>query len=402
MAFRIHDSVVRGEIDNREKGIVRGRIWVADRAEPVVLELTGNAWGDVAGCLLTFENPGEKYAHPHLKSLQPLQRGTAGDITASRKVRVFDIPIAEAYPMLKRGEKPPEHMANSIYVEWYSETNGRVVIESADYQITVSPPAWKLSETDEIERAKNAASGWSDFMQKLGDALEAKRHSGPEEIEEWNEFDYEKLLRESDARTDKYSELLDKYGDTPESEELIAKEMGWHRDDESEPPIGQSFDVDEMNEICREAEENPPQPDPMTEGIDWIRVDDGGLRDFRHPLQHRCHECVMAFWDKCKELGVMESDDEDLQQLIGEFQITSAKLAGALNSLAYGRDTHQSGFIVACLKRALNHLHKAQAGLENVAPKKLLPENVVEQTRKELFEIREGILRLMEEFREWN
>ena len=28
MAFRIHDSVVRGEVDNRVKGIVRGRIWL--------------------------------------------------------------------------------------------------------------------------------------------------------------------------------------------------------------------------------------------------------------------------------------------------------------------------------------------------------------------------------------
>ena len=35
MAFRIHDSVVRGEIDNRVKGMVRGKIWVEGRAEPV-------------------------------------------------------------------------------------------------------------------------------------------------------------------------------------------------------------------------------------------------------------------------------------------------------------------------------------------------------------------------------
>ena len=34
MAFRIHDSVVRGEIDNRVNGIVRGKIWVEGRAEP--------------------------------------------------------------------------------------------------------------------------------------------------------------------------------------------------------------------------------------------------------------------------------------------------------------------------------------------------------------------------------
>ena len=31
MAFRIHDSVVRGEIDNRVKGMVRGKIWVEGR-----------------------------------------------------------------------------------------------------------------------------------------------------------------------------------------------------------------------------------------------------------------------------------------------------------------------------------------------------------------------------------
>ena len=112
MAFRIHDSVVRGEIDNRVKGVVRGKIWVEGRAEPVVLELKGNAWPDLAGCLLTFTNPLKRVAHQHLDSLHPVQRGTIGDLTASRKVRVFDIPMPEAYLMCKRGEKPPEHMAN--------------------------------------------------------------------------------------------------------------------------------------------------------------------------------------------------------------------------------------------------------------------------------------------------
>src|SRR5207253_6671772 len=52
----LHDAlpicVLRGEIDNRVKGIVRGKVWVDGRAEPVVLELKGNAWPDLAGCLL--------------------------------------------------------------------------------------------------------------------------------------------------------------------------------------------------------------------------------------------------------------------------------------------------------------------------------------------------------------
>src|SRR5208282_5158052 len=138
MAFRIHDSVVRGEIDNRIKGIVRGKIWVHGREAPVTLELKGNAWLDLAGCLLTFNNPLKRVAHQHLDSLYPVQRGTIGDLTASRKVRVFDIPMPEAYLMRKRGEKPPEHMANCLYLEWFSEANGRVVIESADYELTIS------------------------------------------------------------------------------------------------------------------------------------------------------------------------------------------------------------------------------------------------------------------------
>jgi hypothetical protein len=44
-------------------------------------------------------------------------------------------------------------------------------------------------------------------------------------------------------------------------------------------------------------------------------------------------------------------------------------------------------------------LFKSQAGLEAAAAKGLLPEGMIAEARKELFEIREGILRLMDEFR---
>ena len=63
------------------------------------------------------------------------------------------------------------------------------------------------------------------------------------------------------------------------------------------------------------------------------------------------------------------------------------------------------------MKRALDHLQKSQAGLEKVAKKPgkkrqrdaggtLLPEALVAEARKELHEIREGVLKLMQEFRE--
>ncbi|HXR05468.1 MAG TPA: hypothetical protein VN836_12250 [Verrucomicrobiae bacterium] len=397
MAFRIHDSVVRGEIDNRAKGIIRGKIWVEGRAEPVVLELKGNAWPDLAGCLLTFTNPQKRVPDPHLDSLHPMQRGTIGDLTASRKVRVFDIPMPEAYLMCKRGEKPPEHMANCLYLEWFSEANGRVVIESADYELNISAPEWRLTAEEDAERAKQAAAGMDDFMRKLTEAIEQHQRGQKDPEAEWDEHDYEKFMKECDARTDKYMELQEKYGGSPEAEEKIAKEMGWTHELTGEEVEAEQQRIEEMNRACEEAaDEPPPEPEPHREGIDWIRTKKG---DVRHPLQQRCFESAIKVWHECDELGLAESPDEDLQQFVFEFQTTGVKLGGALDGLAHGRGYRDDAFTVAYLKRALDHLHKAQTGLEAVALKKLLPEKMVTGARKELFEIREGILKLMDEFR---
>jgi hypothetical protein len=397
MAFRIHDSVVRGEIDNRVKGIVRGRIWLEGRAEPVVLELKGNAWPDLAGCRLTFTNPQQRVPHAHLDSLHPLQRGSIGDLTASRKVRVFDVPLPDALDMIHRKEKPPEHMANCLYLEWFSEANGRVVIESADYKLTISAPEWRMTPEEDAERAKQADAGMADFMGKLSEAIEQQQAGQKDPEEAWDEHDYERFLKESDARTDKYMELLDKYGDSDEAEEKIAREMGWERELTEEEAEAEAHRIEEINAACEAALNEPePEPDPHREGIDWIRTEAG---DLCHPLQHRCSESAIRYWKQVDELGLDKTSDKDLEQFIFEFQTTSAKLAGALGSIARGAAFAEASFTVACLKRALDHLHKSQAGLEAVAAKKLLPETMVAEARKELFEVREGILRLMDDFR---
>ena len=57
------------------------------------------------------------------------------------------------------------------------------------------------------------------FIQQLNDALEIQKRGQKDPEAEWDEHDYEKFLKESDARTDKYLELLDKYGDSDEAEE---------------------------------------------------------------------------------------------------------------------------------------------------------------------------------------
>jgi hypothetical protein len=396
MAWRIHDHVIRGVIDNRIKGHVRGELWLDGFAEPLKLELTGNACADLAGCLLEFRNPQKTFPMNRDARLQPEQRGGIGDLTASRKVRVFTVPNETAFAMMKRGEKPPERIANSLYLEWFSEANGRVVVESADYELTISQPEWRLTTDDEKQRGQDTQSGWTGFMQQLDNALQEHQRGQKDPEAEWDEHDYEKFMKECDARTDKYMELLEKYGDAEDAEAKIAHEMGWDRRDEA----GEGDDlisVEEMNRITAEAANEPmPEPDPLTEGKDWIRTEDG---DIVHPLQHRCHESAMKFWRIADEHGLEKHNDEDLAQFVFEFQTTGAKLAGALNGIAQDRGPRDSGFTVACLKRALDHLHKSQAGLETAAPRKLLPEETVAEARHELFEIREEILRLMNEYR---
>ena len=397
MAFRIQDSVVRGEIDNCVKGVVRGQVWVHGCAAPLTLELQGNAHPDLAGCRLTFTNPLKPVPLPHAEALHPLQRGSIGDLTASRKVRVPSVPMAEFLNWPEEQGRPPSHWANGLYLEWFSEANGRVVIERADYELKISAPEWRLTPEEDALRATDAANGMNSFMQKLTDAIEQQQRGQKDPSAEWDEHDREKFLKESDARTDKYGELLDKYGHSDEAHEKIAREMGWTRELTPEEAEEENRRLEEMNRACEEAlNAPPPEPDPHREGIDWIRTEDG---DLAHPLQHGCSERALKYWKMSDELCLEKCADKDLGDFIFEFQTTGAKLAGALSGVAEGRGFTDDAFTVACLKRALGQLHKSQAGLEAVAPKKLLPQKMISEARQELFAIREGVLKLMDEFR---
>jgi hypothetical protein len=126
-----------------------------------------------------------------------------------------------------------------------------------------------------------------------------------------------------------------------------------------------------LNAFCEQAANEPqPEPDPHLEGIDWIRTDDG---DLCHPLQHRCLESSLKFWNRVDELDVTRSEHPDVVRFITEFQVTGAKLAGALNGIAEGRDPGDDAFTGACLKRALGHLHLSLSGLDAAKAGMVLP-----------------------------
>src|SRR5438874_3906841 len=43
----------------------------------------------------------------------------------------------------------------------------------------------------------------------------------------WDEYDWERFLQQQDQKTEKYMELLEKYIDDPQRDEIVAREMGW-------------------------------------------------------------------------------------------------------------------------------------------------------------------------------
>ena len=399
MAWRIHEHVLRGRIDNRTRGRVKGEVWLAGIDQPLMLDLIGDCAPDLAGCELSFENP-----KPIPMTTRPpasQQRGPAGDMTAARKVRVFDVPIEEALAMCRRDETPPEHMANSLYLEWFSELSGRVVIESADYRLQISEPAWHYTSEEIAERERRIAEEQTPFAIAI---------TQDGETEEWDEIRYEQFLRESDARTERYGRLLEKYADHPDSERIIAREMGWtwleealdRQEQEKEQEQEQEKEskdlevTDDENEDEFEDDELPP-PDPMREGIDWVRDKRGRIS---HPIKKRVDEALHALLDELEAAGHFpDEQDEQLADFVSGFMTLNAKLAGALGGLARGDDLLEAGLVIAWLKRVLDILNKTIAAADTIKEKGFLPDQRFAYYRGELFAIREKILELITQLR---
>src|SRR5881227_2783302 len=51
--------------------------------------------------------------------------------------------------------------------------------------------------------------------------------SGFEPERAWDEYEWERFLQQQDHKTEKYMELLEKYLDHPQRDQIIAQEMGW-------------------------------------------------------------------------------------------------------------------------------------------------------------------------------
>jgi hypothetical protein len=206
MALRLDTAVIHGEIDNTTRGNVRGRLWLVGREDPITIDLRGDAWRDVAGGKVTFTNPRPE-AQAAATNLEPKQKGFVGDITASRKVK-----IAAA---------PAEEWRNALYFEWFSEENGRVVVESADFDLCISEWIWEMDEAEEqAQKFTNlqAMRGW------LAGIIQ--RPEVEDEMDDSEEC-WEKSLKQSDRLNDAHEEALEKFGVEGLHDDRVAFVMGW-------------------------------------------------------------------------------------------------------------------------------------------------------------------------------
>ncbi len=394
MAWRLDESVEHGMIDNTVEGTTTGKIWLAGRDEPLILSLNGDCWRDLAGTLLEFENPTPKVCN-ETNSLDTEQTGIVGDITASQKARVPQIPEEQINEYYRQNREIPCEWKNVLYLEWFSEINGRVLIEAPNYRMRISEHVWEMDQ--DLEEAQKLANmnSMRDFLAQMIQRSETDEAADTSKTKnqrsELNEYEWEERLKESDRLTDAYQEVLEKYIDDPDAERKEAFVMGWDgllgaMADREE---SEDFDDDDFDEEDGDWNSVTGEEDFYHDGI---ARDDDEL-EYTHPLQVHAQQISLRAFEI---LGSdCDSDSGPSYELTSNLLRISTKLAGVLNDRSSGHQP-EAGFVLAVLKRCLNWINEAVGACQQLIEeaKDLNQIAALEQLRADIFSIRDGILEI--------
>ena len=139
MAWRPNEQFIEGELDNTVPGKVTGWMRFAGMNDKVVFDLEGDFHRDIRGAEVRLRGDGEsantEESAKYLEGFSKLQKGNVGDMTAGL---------------------PPYDYTKDPYFEWYSEDNGRIVIELEPDQIEILTPPIPACESDPIDRRQQA------------------------------------------------------------------------------------------------------------------------------------------------------------------------------------------------------------------------------------------------------
>lgn len=401
MALRLDTAVIRGEIDNTTRDNVRGKLWLVGREDPVIIDLRGNAWRDVAGCKITFTNP-DPSPQPTSLSLPPKQKGHVGDITISCKVKVH--PATEKQEQSREEDDfvdSPTECQNNLYIEWFSPENGRVFIDGTNFEVCLSAWVWEMEEAEEEAQKLSNLHAMRDWLAGIIQRPESKDDDDDDDDD--SEESWEKSLKQSDRLADAHMEAIEKYGVDGLHDERIAFVMGWDHILRGSP---EPDDDDAAGEAWKEGHEALPELD----GIE-NELDDQAFSDFleerereAHPLQTMAYDFVLRLLTEIKEErseNTVKSDGSSpLDRFIRNSMNISGKLAGALGTHDFDA-SFQTGHTLAILRRCLNWANEALAALNELmeTPDWSDRQDLLNDFRAELFAIRDGINDLRKKLR---
>src|SRR5437773_5927489 len=202
----------------------------------------------------------------------------------------------------------------------------------------------------------------------------------------WDEYDWERFLREQDQKTEKYMQLLEKYLDDPQRDEIIAREMGWT----------QLLDAKDWSaEVDALLDENAAENDDTE--VDNANASGETFQE--HGLYRAAFD--LTLWiDQLFDQNATLQNEPAAVKLATHAALASAKLAAALS----GDHLDEIGMTIAYLKRALKAITTSMNAAVQLRRKAtgLITKSDYLVLQQRLFEVRDGIIRLMGEYRaEW-
>jgi hypothetical protein len=205
----------------------------------------------------------------------------------------------------------------------------------------------------------------------------------PERV--WDEYQWERFLQQQEGKAEKYMRLLEEYLDDPRRDEIIAREMGWT----------QLLDARDWN-----ADVDALPDEDITEEQDR-EVDEtfGSAESFEGHDLYRAAFALTIWIDHLFDRNASLPNEPAAVKLATQAALANAKLAAALSSDSLS----EIGMTIAYLKRALKAITvsmDAAVQLRKIAG--LVTRSQYAVLRKRLFQVRDGIVTLMGEYRqEW-
>src|SRR5216110_1994509 len=212
----------------------------------------------------------------------------------------------------------------------------------------------------------------------------AEYEGEPERI--WDEYEWERFLQQQDGKTEKYMQLLETYLDDPERDEIIAREMGWTQLLDAKD---WSSEVDALLDEGS-ADQDETDVENISRSADTFE---------EHDL-YRAAFALTTWIDQLFDENASFQNEPAAVKLATHAALASAKLAAALS----GDNLDEIGMTIAYLKRALKAITTSMNAAVQLRRKAagLITKSDYLVLQQRLFEVRDGIIRLMGEYRaEW-